>query len=41
MPAATVRALIRAGVEIAAGIALIGLLLMALVGRRARRRSFR
>ena len=41
LPAATVRALIRAGVEIAAGIALIGLLLMALVGRRARRRSRR
>ena len=41
LPAATVRALIRAGVEIAAGIALIGLLLVALVGRRARRRSRR
>ena len=41
LPAATVRALIRAGVEIAAGIALIGLLLMALVGRRIGRRSRR
>ena len=39
--AATVRALIRAGVEIAAGIALIGLLAMALVGRRIGRRSRR
>ena len=34
LPAATVRALIRAGVEIAVGIALIGLLLVALVLRR-------
>ena len=41
LPAATVRALIRAGVEIAVGIALIGLLLVALVGRRRGARSRR
>ena len=41
LPARTVRALIKAGVEIAAGIGLIALLLVILVLRRTRRRSRR